>query len=76
MDLTQLELLIIFVNSTKIGKVGWHRFPGVKIFTSPLMTSTPDLKSSTERKRKEQQQTELSRCMKSSTGTGNAKNQE
>ena len=75
MDLTQLELLIIFVNSTKIGKVGWHRFPGVKIFTSPLTTSTPD-QSSTERKRKEQQQTELSRCMKSSTGTGNAKNQE
>ena len=75
MDLTQLELLIIFVNSTKIGKVGWHRFPGVKILTSPLTTSTPD-QSSTERKRKEQQQTELSRCMKSSTGTGNAKNQE
>ena len=55
---------------------GWHRFPGVKTFTSPLTTSSPDLESSTERKREEQQQTELSRCLKSSISTKNVKNQE
>ena len=59
----------------EVGKVGTV-FPGVKNFSSPLVTSTPDPKSSTERNRVEPQQTELLRCLKSLTSTKNVKNQE
>ena len=71
-----LTTLTLDVNEIgEVGKVGTV-FPGVKNFSSPLVTSTPDPKSSTERNRVEPQQTELLRCLKSLTSTKNVKNQE